>query len=107
VRPRIHNYGSEYLSVLKYIDEEPTWIEPLGNTKVIGAEVVHAVREEMAEKLADVVFRRTDLGTGGHPGYEALRTCADLMASEMGWIEDRAQDELDELMASFPRFGKT
>jgi glycerol-3-phosphate dehydrogenase len=105
VRPLIHNYGSDYLNVLKYIDEDPTWGDPLGNTKVIGAEIVHAVREEMAEKLADVVFRRTDLGTGGHPGYEALRACADLMASEKGWSEDRTQNELDEVIASFVRFG--
>ena len=63
---------------------------------VIKAEVVHAVREEMAEKIGDVVFRRTDIGTGGHPGEEALRECARVMASELGWDGDRVRREIDE-----------
>ncbi|MGZ9148687.1 MAG: FAD-dependent oxidoreductase [Candidatus Deferrimicrobiaceae bacterium] len=94
--PLIHNYGSEYPGVLKYIDGNPEWADRLGDSTVLKAEVVHAVREEMAEKIGDVVFRRTDLGTGGHPGEEALRACAGLMASELGWDESRVQEEIDE-----------
>lgn len=100
----ICNYGSAYSHVLKYIEEDPSWAEPVGTSKVIGAEVVHAVREEMAQKLADVVFRRTDLGTGEHPGEIALQTCAQLMASELAWNECRMQKELDEVRTVFPKF---
>ena len=42
-----------------------------------GAYVVNAVRNEMAVKLSDVVFQRTELGTGGNPGDEALADCVD------------------------------
>jgi glycerol-3-phosphate dehydrogenase len=97
----IRNYGSEHPGVLKYIDENPELAQRLGNSTVLKAEVVHAVREEMAEKIGDVVFRRTDLGTGGHPGEEALQACARLMASELGWGEDRVRDEINEVGNEF------
>jgi len=69
---------------------------------VMKAQVVHAIHEEMAHKLADVVFRRTYLGTGGSPGDFALRTCASLMASELGWDKYRKERELQEVKAIFP-----
>jgi glycerol-3-phosphate dehydrogenase len=93
----IHNYGSEYQEVLQYIDEDPIWAGTVGPSKTLKAEIVHAVREEMAQKLADVVFRRTELGTGGHPGGAALQSCADLMASELKWDRRHVEQELTEV----------
>jgi glycerol-3-phosphate dehydrogenase len=55
----------------------------------------------MAEKIGDVVFRRTDLGTGGHPGEEALQACARLMASELRWDENRVREEINEVRKEF------
>lgn len=100
----VHNYGSSYKSVIRYIEQDSMWAETLGESKVIEGEVIHAVREEMAQKLGDVVFRRTDLGTGEHPGETALQRCAHLMASELGWNEGRVQEELDEVRTRFPNF---
>jgi glycerol-3-phosphate dehydrogenase len=93
----IRNYGSEYQEVLRYIDEDPTWADTVDLSKTLKAEVVHAVREEMAQKLADVVFRRTELATGEHPGEAALRSCAELMASELKWDGCRGQQEVAEV----------
>jgi glycerol-3-phosphate dehydrogenase len=56
----------------------------------------------MAQKLADCVFRRTDLGTAGHPGDEALAVCAALMAAELGWSAARIELELAEVGSRFP-----
>jgi glycerol-3-phosphate dehydrogenase len=102
LRSLVHNYGSEYRRVLSYVRENPDWGEALGGSKVIRAEVVHAVREEMAEKLGDVVFRRTDLGTGAHPGEEAIAASAELMAAELGWGSGRTQAEIEEVVRVFP-----
>ena len=63
---------------------------------------MHAIRAEMAQKLGDVVFRRTDLGTAGNPGESALRTCAALTAAELKWDKARVQKELDEVRQVFP-----
>ncbi len=96
------NYGSEYQEPLKLLGEDPTLAEIVGRSTVLKAEVVHAVREEMACKLADVVFRRTDLATGEYPGDQAMGLCAELLASELEWSEERIQSELKEVKASFP-----
>ncbi|MBE0568111.1 MAG: glycerol-3-phosphate dehydrogenase/oxidase [Deltaproteobacteria bacterium] len=101
----IHNYGCEYMRVLKYIDERPDLGRPVANTMVLKAEIVHAIREEMAEKLGDVIYRRTDLGTGRHPGEDAFLECARLMASELGWDGGREKKEADEARKHFIRHG--
>lgn len=101
MRCLVHNHGSGYGDVLKKLQENAGWAEMIGSAPVIKAEVVHAVREEMARKLGDVVFRRTDLGTGEHPGEDALRTCADLMASELGWNEARIRQEMADVASTF------
>ncbi len=97
-----HNYGSEYRRVLRYVEENPAWAETVDGSTVLQAEVIHAVREEMAPKLGDVVFRRTELGTAGHPGEPALRMCAELMAAELGWNAGRMEEELAEVRKVVP-----
>jgi glycerol-3-phosphate dehydrogenase len=101
----LQNHGSAYREVLSYLTENPQWGETIGSTTVLKAEVVHAVRQEMAQTLADVVFRRTDLGTAGYPGAEALTACAELMASELGWTATQVQAELNSVQTAFVNYG--
>ena len=58
------------------------------------AEVLHAVREEMAHSLADIVLRRTPLGTFGHPGRAALAACTEILGAELGWDAARREREI-------------
>jgi glycerol-3-phosphate dehydrogenase len=104
VRALVHNFGSAYSAVLKYAETNSSLAETLGDSGVIKAEVIHAVREEMAQRLSDVVFRRTDLGSAEFPGEPALATCAALMAKELGWDEYRVKMELEQTRAAFPHF---
>ncbi len=104
VKALAHNFGSEYPAVLRHADKDRSLAETLGASRVIKAEVVHAVREEMAQKLSDVVFRRTDLGTAEFPGEAALTGCAAVMAKELGWDSHRLQAELEQTRAGFTRF---
>lgn len=103
VRSLAHNYGSEIGQVLGYCRSHPRGWEQLGGRHVLGGEVLHAVREEMAVRLADVVLRRTDLGTGEHPGYLALRATADLMGEALGWSSERIDSELADVAAIYAR----
>lgn len=105
LRGLVHNYGNEYRGVLKYADESPVLAEKVGNSTVIKAEIIHAVREEMAQKLGDVVFRRTDLATGEDPGKDAIRICADLMATELGWTGNRIGEEIEDVKKAFVKQG--
>lgn len=102
VRSLARNYGSEHDGVLRYAREDPALMAPLGSTNVIGAEVVHAVRDEMARTLEDVVFRRTDLGITGPPGREALHEAARILARELDWTPDRRARELEQVTETFP-----
>lgn len=69
---------------------------------VLGAQLVHAAREEMVVHLDDAVFRRTGLGTLGDPGAEALRRAADLVGVELGWDAARRAEELARVRERFP-----
>jgi glycerol-3-phosphate dehydrogenase len=93
VRALVHHYGTEYHRVLKCAASDPARLQTVGATTVVQAEVVHAVREEMAIKLGDVVFRRTDLATGRPPSEAELATCARLMAGELGWSDAQVEVE--------------
>ena len=97
----VYNYGSRYTDIVKYFNENQMLVKQIDGSKVLKAEIVHAVREEMAQKLSDVVFRRTDLGTAGHPGNNALNTCTQIMAHELGWNERQMKKELDEVITTF------
>lgn len=68
----------------------------------VEAEVAHAVEAEMAMRLDDVVFRRTGLGTVGHPGEPALRRCAGIIGARLGWSAERTADEVRQTACQFP-----
>ena len=84
-RHLIQTYGSEYRAVLRYCEEDPKWSKPVTrNSLVIRAEILHAIREEMACKLEDVLYRRTELGADGYPDEACTTACAQIMAHELG-----------------------
>lgn len=100
------NHGTGYGAVIALGREHKRLLEPVGEkSDVIGAEVINAVRNEMAMTLADVVLRRTDLGSAGMPGDEALRQVAVLMAKESGWNDARMQMEI-ETVRELPNYWK-
>ena len=97
----VHNYGTQYPNILNYVEENPELKVPLGNSTVLRAEVVHAVREEMAQTLSDVVFRRTELGTGEFPAKPVLYDCAQIMAAELSWDQNRLQREVESIQPHY------
>jgi glycerol-3-phosphate dehydrogenase len=102
MRHLVYNYGCEYPRILEYGRENSGWIKSLpGSEVVLGAEVVHAIREEMALKLGDVVLRRTDLGSGGIPQKESMKAVSAIMAQELGWSETRRIQEVREVEAIY------
>jgi glycerol-3-phosphate dehydrogenase len=62
---------------------------------VAAAEVIYAVRYEMASSVADFIRRRIAL-SWRHPRYAgaAAEAAARLMAAELGWNRAREQSEL-------------
>jgi glycerol-3-phosphate dehydrogenase len=99
-----HNYGSDYSAVFDHASE-PGLKQVIGNSSVIGAEIVHAIRNEMGKTLADIVLRRTELGTGGDPGPDAIAEVAEIAAKELAWSEEHRQSEVRALNEILKRRG--
>ena len=107
-----YHYGSEISQILLSLVEHPQWARTLTDkSPTIQAEVIHAIRVEMALKLSDVIRRRTELGAAGLPDTDCIKTCADLMASELGWSEARKREEIEDVLTDSPltatRFAKS
>ncbi|MBI2391879.1 MAG: glycerol-3-phosphate dehydrogenase/oxidase [Deltaproteobacteria bacterium] len=88
------HYGTEMDRVLSLARRDPPLARPLDADGEIAAQVVYAVRAEMARTLEDIVLRRTGIGTLGFPGDEVLATVADVAARELGWDDARKQREV-------------
>jgi glycerol-3-phosphate dehydrogenase len=88
------NYGTEYEQVLDIARGDPALSEPLDSDGEIGAQVVYAVRQEMARTLNDVILRRTGIGTLGYPGDEVIGRVATIVARELGWNDARREQEI-------------
>ena len=99
----VHTYGANFPGIVQTIMEQAEYIETLSpDFKVTTGEVLHAVRHEMALKLADVVQRRTELGTTSLPSEQVLRRCAEIMGDELGWDKIRQSREIDEVRKLYP-----
>ena len=95
-RALAHNHGSAYRDVLRLAQgaNAAALRHPLPGATVTPAEILHVARNEMAETLADVVFRRTDLATAGTMTQTALAEASRLVAEAKGWSEDRRRREV-------------
>ena len=62
------------------------------------AEILRAVRQEMAVKLSDLVFRRTSLGAAAKLHRGAVEAAARTFAAEIGWDERRVAEEVEAVM---------
>jgi glycerol-3-phosphate dehydrogenase len=101
----IRTYGSKYRQVLGYMIEDiDSRIEKTEPSELIRAEILYAIRETMAQKMSDVVLRRTDLGVAGKPTEESLRSVATIMAGELGWDQGKTDQEIKEVESIYTDF---
>jgi glycerol-3-phosphate dehydrogenase len=94
-------YGTRLSSMLAEADNRPELGAPIGGAGDIAAQIVFAVRQEMALRLSDVVMRRTCMGQIGVPSQDAMQTASRIMARELGWNEERRNREVAELAPWF------
>ncbi|NIL94380.1 MAG: FAD-dependent oxidoreductase [Woeseiaceae bacterium] len=65
---------------------------------VLAAEVVFAIREEMARTLIDIVHRRLMVGLDADQGRPLYERIADIAGNELGWGEATRNDQLKALV---------
>lgn len=95
----VRNYGTIWPRVLAL---DAGALEVLPDGQSLACEVRHAIREEMAVTLRDVVLRRTDIGAAGLPNAATLTRCAQICADELAWSPARVAAEIELVRNSFP-----
>ena len=95
IRHLIAIYAERAADIVRLMHEQPDLRDPVTPASAtLGAEVVHAIRHEMAVRLSDVVIRRTGLGAAGPPDDAALAACGRIAARELEWPADRTAEEI-------------
>jgi glycerol-3-phosphate dehydrogenase len=90
-------YGTQYNQVLDLLHDNPSLGQALGTRcSVTAAEILYATRYESAVRLTDALVRRTEAGSAGHPGDDAIARAAAIMACELEWSAARLKSEVDE-----------
>jgi glycerol-3-phosphate dehydrogenase len=98
----VYTYGSEYRNLVHCVMKQPDLARRIAPPlPVTVAEVEHAVRNEMALTLADVIRRRTELGATGLPSLVTLEKCAELIGREFQWGLERQQQEINAVLQSY------
>ena len=79
-------YGAQALAVLALVEAAPDLAQPiLAGLPDIKAQVVYAVRSEMAYTLVDLCRRRMTLSMQGNYGFDALPAITDVLITHCGW----------------------
>jgi glycerol-3-phosphate dehydrogenase len=95
-------YGTGYDAVLQVLREDPALALPLGRACAIsGAEILYAVRHEAAVRLSDALIRRTEAGSAGHPGTDAIERAGAIMGETLSWDASRLGNEIAEVEAFY------
>jgi glycerol-3-phosphate dehydrogenase len=93
----VHTYGSETAAVARLAASEPAMAEPVvSGHATVWAELVYAMRREMAITLGDLLIRRTHLFyVAPDQTLERAPAVAQLAMREMGWDSARRNAELE------------
>ena len=97
-RNHLHFYGTDALAIKNLIKENPDLGKPIHERLFYNrAEVVWAVREEMARTVEDVLARRTrSLLLNARASIECAPEVARLMAAEMGYGDEWIRTQVEE-----------
>jgi len=99
----VYTYGSEYQKLVEGMLRQPELARRIDPPlPVTVAEVEHAIHHEMALTLADVMGRRTELGSTGLPSMATLQKCASIISREFQWSSEHQQQEINSVIQAYP-----
>lgn len=95
-------YGDRCAAIVRIMAERSDWRTPLvPGRPTIGAEVIHAIRAEMACTLADIVIRRMEMGAMAFPGEEMTAAIVAIAAEELDWDSQRRTAEVAAVISAY------
>lgn len=97
-------HGAAAPAVAARANARPEWARVVeGGAPAAGVEFDVAGRDEMAVRLADAVFRRTEIAIAGDPGAASIEEAAARMAEARGWDDGRRAREIDTVREALRR----
>jgi glycerol-3-phosphate dehydrogenase len=108
-RRLVRLYGARAYDVLAEAGDDPSLREPFTSppaveTGLMGCEVLYAFRREMAQKLSDVLLRRTMVAYGPNVALDVDEAAARVAVQHLGWSEERAAREVAEYREWIERY---
>ncbi|MFI5340954.1 MAG: glycerol-3-phosphate dehydrogenase C-terminal domain-containing protein [Candidatus Methylomirabilales bacterium] len=95
----VETYGRRYTAVLEIAERAPELKERLCKQNPdIRAQLVYAVEHELAERLRDLLFHRTGIGTSRCLGKDCCEQIAVWMGEIRGWDRQRMDREIQEYL---------
>ena len=95
-------YGQHWMKAAALAADRPELSARIhSSTDIRRAEIVHAIRHEMALDLGDLL-RRLDLGSAAPPANEVVRACAEAGTDEFGWDREELERQLSRTRLSVP-----
>lgn len=91
-------YGGRAIDLLDLANAEPPLHKPIDvEQTVLAAEIVFAIREELARTLIDIVHRRLMLGLNADQGRPHYEVVAAIAAKEAGWNDSERHAQIKAL----------
>ena len=101
----VSRYGTRAPMIAELVQRDAELAQPLAaDSPVIAAEVIFAIRTEMAVTLRDCLLRRVGLSCSPREARAAAPSAARLMARELGWSADRERAEQADSIAGLGRY---
>jgi len=95
----VETYGRRYSAVLEIAERAPELKERLCKQNPdIRAQLVYAVEHELVERLRDLLFHRTGIGTSPCLGQDCCERIAVWMGEIRGWDRQRMDREIQEYL---------
>jgi glycerol-3-phosphate dehydrogenase len=96
-RVLLNRYGTKAARVIADVGDGDTPLAAVpGYSR---GEIAYLARTEQVVHLTDVITRRTTIAFRGLITAEAARELADVLAAELGWSDERRQQELERAVA--------
>jgi glycerol-3-phosphate dehydrogenase len=94
----ILNYGTQYDKVIELGINNNSLLQKIDmEYPYIQAEVIYALKQEMALKLTDIFLRRIGIGTLRKPKNIIIQSIGSIMAEHLKWNSEKLNSEIDEL----------
>lgn len=91
-------YGGRCIDIVELTVSEPSLGKAIdADASILAAEVVFAIREEMARTLTDIVHRRLMIGLAADQGRALYEIVAAIAAAEFAWSDEDRREQLDSL----------